>query len=31
MPSGKCAKHIGTYEYRAKNGMDKTVPVVSVE
>jgi hypothetical protein len=31
IPATKCARQIGTYQYTAKNGMDKTVPVVVIE
>lgn len=31
IPSGKCARQIGTYRYTAKNEMIKTVPAVVVE
>jgi len=31
IPSGKCARQIGTYRYTAKNEMVKTVPAVVIE
>ena len=31
IPSGKCARQIGTYQYTARNEMMKTVPVVVIE
>jgi len=31
IPANKCAKQIGTYQYSAKNGMNKTVPAVVIE
>ena len=31
IPAKKCARQIGTYQYHAKNGMDKTVPAVVIE
>jgi len=31
IPNGKCAKQIGTYQYEAKNGVMKTVPVVEIK
>lgn len=30
IPKGKCAKQIGTFKYRSKGGLDKTVPVVKI-
>ena len=27
-PAGKCFKQVGVYRYRAKSGIDKTVPIV---
>lgn len=31
IPSGKCARQIGTYRYTAKNEMVKTVPAIVIE
>lgn len=31
IPSGKCARQIGTYQYTAKSEMVKTVPAVIIE
>lgn len=31
IPSGKCARQIGTYRYTTKNEMVKTVPAVVIE
>ncbi|MDR2912520.1 MAG: hypothetical protein LBV38_04370 [Alistipes sp.] len=31
IPSGKCARQIGTYQYTARNEMVKTVPAVVIE
>lgn len=31
IPSGKCARQIGTYRYTAKNEMVKTVPAIIIE
>ena len=31
IPSGKCARQIGTYRYTAKNVMVKTVPAIVIE
>ena len=31
IPNGKCAKQVGTYQYNAKNGVMKTVPVVIIK
>ena len=30
IPSGKCARQIGSYKYETRNGIYKTVPVVSI-
>ena len=29
--NGKCAKQVGTYQYKAKNGVMKTVPAVKIK
>lgn len=29
-PRGKCFRQVGIYRYSAKNGMDKTVPIIMV-
>ena len=31
IPSGKCARHIGTYQYTTTNDFEKTVPAVAIE
>ena len=31
IPAKKCARQIGTYQYRARIGIDKTVPAVVIE
>lgn len=31
VPSNKCAKQLGTYQYETKMEMQKTVPVVVIE
>ena len=31
IPSGKCARHIGMYQYTTTEDFDKTVPAVSIE
>ena len=31
IPSGKCARRIGTYRYTAKNEMVKTIPAIVIE
>ena len=31
IPSGKCAKQVGTFQYEANNGMLKTVPAVTIK
>lgn len=31
IPAKKCAKQIGTYQYRTRMGIDKTVPAVVIE
>ena len=31
LPSKKCARQIGTYQYRTRMGIDKTVPAVVIE
>ena len=30
IPTGQCAKQIGTFKYSAKSGMKKTVPIVGI-
>ena len=31
IPANKCARQIGTFQYTANSGMDKTVPAVVIE
>lgn len=31
IPKGKCARHIGTYQYTSKDKRDRTVPAVAIE
>ena len=31
IPNGKCIKQVGTYQYKAKNGVMKTVPAVEIK
>ena len=31
IPTGKCARHIGTYQYTTVEDIDKTIPAVSIE
>ena len=31
IPSGKCAKQVGIYQYHTKNGDMKTVPAVEIK
>lgn len=30
IPSGQCARQIGTFKYRTKSDMEKTIPVVDI-
>lgn len=31
IPSGKCAKQVGTYQYETKQNIQKTVPVIEIK
>lgn len=30
IPTGKCAKQIGTFKYNTQSGIDKTIPIVAI-
>lgn len=31
VPSGKCARQIGTFRYRTNGGLDSTIPIVEIQ